>query len=58
VGGGGGGGIAVALSVISETACCLVGLEKSRYHILTGMKIPLSALYKLEFTAEIALGNN
>ena len=54
----GGGDYAVALSVISETACCVVGLEKSCCHILTAMKIPLSAPYKLEFTAEIALGNN
>ena len=54
----GGGDYAVALSVISETACCLVGLEKSCCHILTAMKMPLSAPYKLEFTAEIALGNN
>ena len=53
-----GGDYAVALSVISETACCLVGLEKSRCHILTGMKMLLSAVYKLEFTAEIALGND
>ena len=56
--GRGGGGYAVALSVISETACCLVGFEKSRCRILTGMKMPLLAPCKLEFMAEIALGNN
>ena len=56
--GKGRGDYAVALSAISETACCVVGLEKSCCHILTGMKMPLSAPYKLEFTAEIALGNN
>ena len=54
----GGGDLSVALSVISETAFCLVGLEKSCCHILTGIKMLLSAPYKLEFTAEIALGNN